>query len=338
MTANQTRPHERMSPTAPVEIDVVVGNYMDPHASGVARFNQILAERLAVPFISLLDPAVAEYRFPFLSFKVAELDHRELQVLDEILRRGEGIQSLRVYLHEFSALPLEEQLARQADVLYCGNAEVAARTAPLNPRACAVWAPGNMLDQRFFADAPNTVFSFGMAHKMQTRLFARLRELLAAADEPYAVYMSNAHHDAATLEEAQVVFEEMRRIFPQHLYFLGNLSEVAIHNFLHATRFFAAFFKSGVRANNGSVGAAMEQGCVVITNLDEYSPDYFVHMHNVIDINRCEELPSDPLELERIGAAAMETARSRSWDHLLSAIRYRGHDQIEAARDPHGDR
>lgn len=324
MTASKTDPQELLSATTPVEIDAVVGNYMNPHASGVARFNQILAQRLGVPFMSVLDPAVAEHRWPFLSFKVAELDHSELRALERILRRGEKAQSLRVFLHEFSGLPLEEQLARQAEVLYCGNAEVAARATPLNPRACAVWAPGNILDQRFFADASNTVFSFGMAHKIQTRLFARLRELLAATGEPYALYMSNAHHDAATLQEAQLVFEQMRSIFPQHLYFLGNLSDVAIHNFLHATRFFAAFFKSGVRANNGSVGAAMEQGCVVITNLDEYSPDYFVHMHNVIDINRCEELPSEPLELERIGAEAMETAHSRSWDRLLSAIRYRG--------------
>jgi hypothetical protein len=314
----------------PVEIDAVVGNYMNPHASGVARFNQILAQRLGVPFISLVDPAVAGYRQPLLSFKVAELDKTQLRVLDEVLRHAESAQSLRVYLHEFAGLPLEERLARQADVLYCGNSEVAARAAPLNPRAFAVWAPGNILDQRFFADASNTVFSFGMAHKIQTDLFARLRELLIAADESYAVYLSNAHHDAATLLEAQVMYEEMRSIFPQHLYFLGNLSDVAIHNFLHATRLFAAFFKGGVRANNGSVGAAMEQGCVVITNLDEHSPDYYVHMHNLIDINRCEQLPSDPLELKRLGAAAKETARSRSWDHLMSAIRHPGAQTAEA--------
>lgn len=325
-SASSVQPRESALPV-PVEIDAVVGNYMNPHASGVARFNQILAQRLAVPFISLLDPVVARYRLPFFSFKVAELDDRQREVLDELLRRAEGSQALRVYLHEFAGLPLEERLARQADVLYCGNAEVAAHAAPLNPRACAVWAPGNILDQRFFADASNSVFSFGMAHKIQTHLFSRLRELLMAAGEPYALYLSNAHHDAATLLEAQVMFEEMRSIFPEHLYFLGNLSDVAIHNFLHATKFFAAFFKRGVRANNGSVGAAMEQGCVVITNLDEYSPDEYVHMHNLIDINRCEELPSAPRELERIGSAARDTARSRSWNHLLSAIRFppRGH-------------
>ena len=57
----------------------------------------------------------------------------------------------------------------------------------------------------------------------------------------------------------------------------------------------AAFFPSGVRANNGTVAAAMEHGAVVITNLDEFSPPEFVHMHNVVDINRCEELPLESM-------------------------------------------
>ncbi len=312
-----------MSPlSGAVEIDAVVGNLVNPHASGVARFNQILAERLAVPFISLLDPDLSTYRTPFVSLKVKHLDEPKLHALDEFLRQAEGTQALRVYLHEFDGLPLEQRLAAQADVLYCGNAEVAALAGPLNPRACAVWAPGNILDQRVFADASATVFSFGMAHKIQTPRFARLRTLLEGSGEPYALYMSNAHHDSATVEEARVVAEQMRSIFPDHLYFLGNLSDVAIHNFLQAARFFAAFFERGVRANNGSVGAAMEHGCVVITNLDEYSPDEYVHMHNLIDINRCEALPKDPQELARIGAAARETAGARSWDHLLEAIQF----------------
>ena len=81
----------------------------------------------------------------------------------------------------------------------------------------------------------------------------------------------------------------MHEIFPTELFFLGNLSDVAVSNWLRATTFFAAFFDGGVRANNTSVSAALEQGAVVITNLDRYSPEEYVHLDNVIDIDSCEE-------------------------------------------------
>jgi hypothetical protein len=305
---------------AAVEIDAVVGDHMNPYASGAARFNQILAERLGVPFISILDPMLASAGFPLLSFKEQELDGAERAALERWLGASAGA-ALRVYLHDYAGSPLEERLVRRADVVYCGNAEIAARIARLHDRARTVWAPGLILDHRAFAPAVNSVFSFGMAHKVRAEMFARLRVLLERAGVSYSLYMSNANHATATLQEAQLVFDEMSRVFPTNLYFMGNLSDVAIYNHLRAATYFAAFFKDGVRANNTSVLSAMEHGSVVITNLDEYSPRYLVHMDNVIDIQQCEELPSDPLEHKRLALRAMETARELSWDRLVSALR-----------------
>ena len=113
----------------------------------------------------------------------------------------------------------------------------------------------------------------------------------------------------------------MHEIFPNELYFLGNLSDVAVFNYLTTTTFYAAFFESGVRDNNTSVASAMERGAVVITNLDQHSPPAYVHMENMIDIERCNELPTDPLLLERLAAAAIETGRTRSWARLVERIR-----------------
>ena len=310
------------APTARVDIDVVVGDHMNPYASGVARFNQILAERLGVPFVNVLDPVVASSRFPLLSFKEAELDEAERSVLTRLLERGGDEHRLRVYLHDYTASPLEERLVRQAEIVYCGNHEVAERVSALNSAVHSLWAPGLILDDRVFTPAVYSVFSFGMAHKVRVDMFARLRDLLERTGVSYSIYMSNANHATATLEEAQLVFDEMRKVFPNNLYFMGNLSDVAIYNYLRTTSFFAAFFKDGVRANNTSVLSAMEHGSVVITNLDEHSPEYLVHMDNVIDINRCEELPSDSLEHKRLAMRAMETARSLSWERLVAMIRH----------------
>jgi len=307
-----------------VQIDAVVGDHMNPYASGAARFNQILAERLDAPFINLLDPLLETSRFPLLSFKETELDEGERAALAALLDRGGTADGLRVYLHDYVGSVLEERLVRQADVVYCGNDAIAAKVAGLNRDVRTLWAPGLILDHRVFAPAEYSIFSFGMAHKVRADMFARLRTLLEESEVSYAIYMSNANHATATLREAQIVFDEMRRVFPRNLYFMGNLSDVAIYNYLRSTSFFAAFFKEGVRANNTSVLSAMEHGSVVITNLDEHSPDYLVHMDNVIDINRCERLPTDPLEHKRLAVRAMETARSLSWDRLVAAIRSPG--------------
>jgi hypothetical protein len=111
----------------------------------------------------------------------------------------------------------------------------------------------------------------------------------------------------------------MHELFPS-LYFLGNLSDVAVYNRLRESTFFAAFFDRGVRANNTSVAAAMEIGAVVITNLDDLSPPEYVHGENVIDIGRCDRLPTEPAVLDAIRARAVETAAARGWDALVAQL------------------
>jgi hypothetical protein len=135
------------------------------------------------------------------------------------------------------------------------------------------------------------------------------------------VYVSTANHENASLKDSQVVLDEVSELFPTGLFFLGNLSDVAVYNYLQDTTFFSAFFEGGVRANNGTVAAAMEHGAVVITNLDDSSPPEFVHMKNVIDINQTVELPSDPLVLKSIAVEAMHTARAHRWPQLIERIR-----------------
>ena len=111
----------------------------------------------------------------------------------------------------------------------------------------------------------------------------------------------------------------MHGLFPS-LYFLGNLSDVAVHNQLRQSTFFAAFFPKGVRANNTTVAAAMETGAVVVTNLDAHSPPEYVHLENVIDIGRCAELPTDPAVLAGLRERAFATAKARGWDELVERM------------------
>jgi len=177
------------------------------------------------------------------------------------------------------------------------------------------------LDERPFPSPEVTVFSFGMAHKIRTDLFERLRDLLEASGRSYAVYLSAANHETTKMSDAHLIFDELHEIFPSTLWFLGNLSDVGVYNYLRSSTFFATFFLGGVRANNGSVAAAMEKGAVVITNLDEHSPPEFVHLDNLIDIGQTTELPLDPVRLEQISRRAQETARERGWTQLVDRLR-----------------
>ena len=302
-------------------IDAVVGHHMNPFRSGVARFNEMLAEALAVPLLKLGQEAAARSDCPLFSFKVGELDPVACEQLAAVLVHDRREGAWCVFLHDFGGLPLECRLVADAARVWCGNHAVHAAVRALTDRAEIVWVPGLVADLRRFEPATIQVFSFGMAHKIRTDMFRKLRGLLDASGETYALYVSNANHETATMEDAQLVYSDMHKIFPRRLYFMGNLSDVAVYNQLVSTTYFAAFFDPGVRANNTSVASAMEHGAVVITNLDEHSPAEFVHMDNVIDIGACEELPSDPLVLKQISVRAMETARARDWEQLVQALR-----------------
>jgi hypothetical protein len=299
-------------------VDAVVTHHRDSFRSGVGRFNELLAERLGVPLVGIPALLSAGCSRPLLSFKVAELGLAELAALETLVETKQFPWEL--FLHVYDGQPLEAALVAGASRVHCGNHEVYAQVGALNPSSRILWSPGLILDERPFETADVSVFSFGMAHKIRTDLFRRLRELLDASGHSYALYVSAANHETTRMKDAHLIFDEMHELFPDTLFFLGNLSDVAVYNYLRSSTFFASFFLGGVRANNGSVAAAMEKGAVVITNLDEHSPPEFVHMDNVIDIERCTELPLEPEALARIAGRAIETGRERGWDRLVERL------------------
>lgn len=296
-------------------IDSVVTHHTDPFRSGVARFNALLAERLGVPCLGLRE--AVEVAAPLLSFKASELAPAE----DALVRALLPSWDPELFLHEFRATALERALVQASRRVLAGNAEVAARVAPLHPRVESVWTPGLILESRRITPAEVRVFTFGMAHKLRLEAFARLRALLEASGRSYAVHVSAANHETASPRDAGVVFRAMEALFPGRVFFLGTLSDLAVVHELELASFFAAFFEGGVRANNTTVASAMERGAAVVTNLDAASPEGLRHLENVIDIGQADTLPFDPLVLARIRVGALEYARGRSWEHLVARVR-----------------
>ena len=300
--------------------DCIAGYHLNPWTCGIAKFNTILARHMSLPVVGIASAELSQYRTPLLSLKMSEFSGEDARVLDGWAAAHHG--GYELFLHAFDGTALEERLIAGASRVYIGNRELSTQLMPVRPDAVELFCPGTLLNPQRFQRTELSVFTFGMAHKIRVPLYRRLYELLEATGKSYSVYVSTALHENTSFDGSFVVrFEELQAIFNGQVYFMGYLSDTAVFNQLVDCTFLAAFFEKGLRANNTSVNAAMECGCAVITNLDEYSPQGLVHMKNVIDINACERLPGYD-QAATIGKAAREIAHADyGWDQLVAQLR-----------------
>jgi hypothetical protein len=300
--------------------DCIAGYHLNPWTCGIAKFNTILARHMSLPVVGIGSAELSRYHTPLLSLKMSEFTADDARVLDGWAAGHPG--GYELFLHAFDGAAIEQRLIAGAARVYIGNRELSAQLAPLRPDAVELFCPGTLLNPQRFQRTELSIFTFGMAHKIRVPLYRRLQELLDATQKSYSVYVSTALHENTSFDGSFVVrFEELQAIFNGQVYFMGYLSDTAVFNQLVDCTFLAAFFEKGLRANNTSVNAAMECGCAVITNLDEYSPAGLVHMKNVIDINACDRLPGLE-QAATIGAAARQIAHADyGWDQLVAQLR-----------------
>jgi hypothetical protein len=301
-------------------IDCIAGYHLNPWTCGIAKFNDILAQRLEVPVVGIGSPELQRFKRPLLSLKMSEFSAEDALALDTWVERHPG--QFELFLHAFDNTALEKRMLAAAARVTCGNQELYEQLRPARPDIVKLFCPGTLLNPQRFVDTEIKVFTFGMAHKIRVPLYRRLHDLLEATGRSYSMFVSTALHENTSFDDSFVVrFEELQSIFSGRIYFMGYLSDTAVFNHLVNSTFVAAFFEKGLRANNTTVNAAMEVGCAVITNLDEYSPEGLVHMKNVIDIHRCERLP-EAADAATIGRAAREIAHADyGWDQLVAQLR-----------------
>ena len=303
-------------------LDGVLGYHLNPLTCGVAKFNLMFARRLGLPVMNLFDARAGSLARPVLSLKIAEFTREDVAALGQALDTAPWRHQYRLFLHAWDDTSIERRLLRQAELVYCGNSELVTLLRPVRADVVLSWCPSTLLEPQRFKRTELSVFSFGMAHKVRSDLYRALHALLERTGKNYSIFLSTALHEGTAFDESfTIVFEELRQIFGDHIYFLGYMSDTAVYNYLLDTTFFAAFFDSGVRSNNTTVNAAMECGSVVITNLDSHSPASFVHGDNMLDIHSCQALPTDGQELARLSTRARSTAREAlGWDVLVESI------------------
>lgn len=283
-------------PSASLPFTSVVSYHINEFGCGVARFGKQLAERLGVPFVPLAPDPKAWGAFPLLSLKWSELTENDRTytrywcVPDWRSSSAETMRTARprtygVFWHDAGSPFVTEHAQR---VFYAD---------PLLGSP-GLWCPSLLTPSR-----PRTVklFSFGMAHKLQTPYYAKVRQLLDAAGLRYHLRVSVGLHEGTSLSDATQHFDALKDIMgPEHVTILGILSDDAVSEELHSADYVLAFFTDGVRLNNTTVHAALEAGRPVISNGT-------LMLWGLSDIEEMTHWP--------------RPAHVYNWDNLISAMR-----------------
>lgn len=308
-------PEENSSNKPPYS--AVVTYHTNPFTCGVARFSKSLAGAMAVPLIPVSNFGFVSDQNVLLSLKFEELDELSAQrLISEILATKPKFD---LFLHTISGLEIQEPFVKYAHKVFVGSRFDADCLRPIRPDVINLFAPGAGISG--VISRPDLVLlTFGMAHKVLSPLFETLGKLFE--DDPRSVQLqvTTALHEGASFDESFfAIGDQISNLFKREVCFLGFLTDQEVSRRMLASNGQVAFFPNGVRENNTTVLSAMGHGSPVITNLDEYSPEWMIHSETVFDVHQMREFPSVD-ELERVGRNAMLAVGSYSFRTLAKLI------------------
>lgn len=286
--------------------DAILSYHLDPMTCGVAKFNHALAERLGVPMFRATFDASRIVQRPLLSVKLGE--YRECPMIPAT--------PFDLLLHDPPVKDVEWDLVFRARRVYAANPDIATHLRPRCASVETIFCPSTLHGN---ADRPErTILTFGMAHKVTSAYYERLRDVLDAAGEPYAILLSTGVHEGSPWSEALTgSADRLRTVFGDRLRVLGYLADDALaHELAHCTAA-AAFFEPALRANNTSAWAVLEAGKPLITNLDANSPQGISHA--VMDIAQMARWPHESV-LSAAGVYGKRYVSHFSWDALVNVI------------------
>lgn len=300
----------------------VVTSHTNVYLSGVAKFNHQLAWRLKIPCRAVEEIAALNEGPLLLSIKLVDNAHPDYQHIERLFAhlKNRGIV-YDLFLHTYDGLDIEGMALEKARRIFCGNAEIVSALEGFEAQVIPAFCP-SLLDAACLTTSPLNIFSFGMAHKLQVRFHKNLRALLARGGGDFTFYLSTAFHEKAGFGNFAVTSKEMETLYGKRMQMLGFLSDSGVNYFLDKSQLFVAFFDKGVRAGNTSVYGAMERGCAVLTNMDQYSPTWMKHGVNVLDVRKTTPEELSLKRLKAIGHQGQKEVLARhGWDNLLAIIR-----------------
>ena len=298
---------------------VVATFHINHLTCGVARFNKNLSSRMNVPFVYFEDvPADAR---PILSIKLQEFDSKSLDIL---LNWSEYMKdAYDLILHGLSNTDAERIVIDNAKTVFaCNSQDFKTLKNICNGKVVQIYCPADLAPVITSNRDEIKILSFGMAHKLNERIYLNMRKQLEQSEVPYRLFFSAAVHEGYDFEESFLHVEsKIQNIFGKNAMFLGFASDAAISDHLQSCDLYATFFNSGYRENNTSANAALAAGTCLLTNVDEQSPKWLVNEENFLDINRLDFSKLPFLNLSAIGANGKNVNdKYLSWDSLVDTL------------------
>lgn len=304
---------------------LIVTSHTSAQLSGVAKFNAQLARRFGVPCVGIAEAAslVRAGDRVLLSVKLADMSDADAIAIATLHRtmKERGV-TFDLFFHTYDALAMEQVLVSDADTLFCANSEIHQALEQAGRPRALVWCPHLVDLEASVTRSELTIFSFGMAHKIQLAYYELLHSRLEELERPYSIWVSTAFHEKSGFGDFDEASRQLRSVFGNRLQFLGFLSDDALNYFVDQVHLFVAFFAKGLRANNTSAYVPMERGCAILTNLDDHSPAWLSHDTNILDIHSLSVASLEPANLRRIAAAAQrDVGQHAGWPLLVSRLR-----------------
>lgn len=294
-----------------------------PHLSGVAKFGEIIAKKLDVPYMGFSQvEQLKENSSVFLSvtFFMADIE-LETEIWRFLSLVEEKNITFSIFFHSFDNLPIEHALIKHATRIYAANEEIFQRLQFTNKPKKSVWSPSLLSNGLKTNDFSLNIFSFGMAFKIQMKSHKLLAKKLEKFNINYIIRFSTGFHEKASFGKYDELAFQLEEIYGGKVQFYGFLSDEAVSYFINISNVYVNFFPKGVRSNNTTIFAVMKKGCPVITNLDKFSPKWMKQGKNIFDI---QELTKDMISkdiLSKIGKQAMkDVERNVSLNKLTTLI------------------
>jgi len=302
----------------------VISTNTKPHLSGVAKFGEIIAEKLGVPCIGFTEIGILEKNTNVclsVSFFMADIA-LETEVWRFLSLVEENNITFSIFFHTFDGLPIELALIKRAINIYAANEEIYQRLHITDKPKKSLWSPallGNGLRKNDFA---LNIFTFGMAFKIQTEYHKLLAKKLKKFKIDYIIRFSTAFHEKANFGKYDELAHQLEEIYKDKVQFYGFLSDEAVSYFINISNLYVNFFPNGVRSNNTTIFAVMKKGCPVVTNLDKYSPGWMKIGRNILDVQKLSKDIISKDYLSRIGKQAMkDVKRNVSLNKLVSILK-----------------
>jgi hypothetical protein len=171
----------------------VVSLHTNPTQCGVAKFGKQLADRLGIPFVPLHGGGWGTS--PLFSLKWSEvLNSPDASVLElrSYARHSGKYLEFGVFWHDAG----DERVTAGAKHVFYADPSLGSP---------GLWCPSLITPRK----SPARLFSFGMAHKLQTDKYRRVRELLDKAEQPYHLRVSVGLHEGTSLDGAEKHFDAL---------------------------------------------------------------------------------------------------------------------------------